>query len=177
MNFTFVVGQDSDARELRALSGFINQVAAIRDGADVPALSAVAPVVEAAPVVEPVVEKKTRRSKPQAEIQVQVQVDEAAIQAVSVAAPVVTPEPEVVAQPEPEVEVAAPAPEVEVATPAPEVEARVWTSAEVQSLASQVARRVGPEAVKKLISDSGATRIADFDQDSLQTFAAKLQAL
>jgi hypothetical protein len=189
------VDQESTSSELSALSVFIHNVACLRNAPpsfakvveDAPIQTVVVPTEVSTPTEEPTeTPKRTRRTKAVTQESEVVQPTEAPVDGVeertagAVSEEVTSPAPTEVPTPVPTepavatpVVAAADVVEVEVEVP----EGKVFTQPEVQMLASDAARRVGPDKVKGLIAEFGAARIADLSGDKLNQFAVRVQAL
>jgi hypothetical protein len=196
MQFTVTVDQESTSSELSALSVFIHNVACLRGNAapvpvpqevvnNAPVQTVVVSPEVSTPAEEPTEapKRKPRRTTAAQESETVQPADAPAEGSVEQA---VVKMPEEVTSPAP-TEVPTPVPtEPAVATPvvaAADVvevevpEGKVFTQPEVQMLASDAARRVGPDKVKGLIAEFGAARIADLSGDKLNQFAVRVQAL
>jgi len=185
MQVQVTVDSNSTGTELNIAGDFLKQLAVARGVTPLIAVTpiAVAPIAVEQPVataqVEPAVEAPaatvTRRRRTKAEIEAAEQVgNEQPAPTQDVTATVTTEE--------------APVPVVEEAvkeSPSEPVVEQVpvdtgekqYSAGEIQLLASDAARRAGPDKVKALIANFGATRIAELKPEQLQSFAAKVQAL
>lgn len=204
MQFTVTVDQESNSSELSALSAFIHNIACLRGNAvsakevvHVEEVKVVAPEESGQAagddqVVEPVqTVRRTRRTK--AEVKAETapeKTEESAdeIQAVNVVAEVPAQESVATESPvdtvaetasvDPVVVESAPATTDVVESEAPQGEpARTYSQTEVQMIASEVARRIGPEKVKALIAEFKVERIAALSGDELNKFAERLKVM
>ena len=177
------VGQETSSHELRSLAIFFNHLAAAGEVVSV----GQPPVIEKAQVqvVQPETvtptptneaplpeagSEKTRRARrtkaemeaAQAATAVQAEQEPVAAPATQVAEAIDTATGEITG--------------VEEFETAPAAGGKTYTEAEVQKLASDVARAKGPQIVKDKIAELGATRIAALTADQLNTLGAYLES-
>lgn len=176
------VGQETSSHELRSLAIFFNHLAAAGEVVSVgqpPVIEKVQVQVVQPETVTPTNEapppeagsEKTRRAR-RTKAEMEAAQAASAVQAEQepVAAPPATQVAEAIDTATGEIT------GVEEFETAPAAGGKTYTEAEVQKLASDVARAKGPQIVKDKIAELGATRIAALTADQLNSLGAYLES-
>lgn len=166
MNVTITVFDATTAAELDAASTFLSDLAGIRSEYDAPKD---VPAASAEPVATEAATPARRTRKPRAAAQA------------PAAEPTVAAEPAAAEPTEVPAATEAPVAEAPIAEPTAadsewEHTSKTYTEADVQALATLVARAKGPDTVKDKIAELGGARIADLDAAKLNALGAFLEA-